>query len=646
MSFAVDPVRCVLVRDNRTILDNERVFAIVKSCQDIRYRAWPSNNVSSSFIQWSCPPPAGQYIMDRRVKILLPVRLVLTGTVQPGYRLLNPNRDAPRQFPIHSAANTFQFTINDCGISQNVGDIIHALLCFNTSKELLARDYSTTASCPDRSQSYNDLVGEVGNPLSMAGDSNFEDVVGRGGFGGYRVVYNPINNTGSARTQTAYVDMYIQEQVMVAPLYYGNFQEEGSGFMNVTSFDFNINFFNNGANRMWSHAADPTISVLTDNAAQMYFKDFPDVGTYPFTYGNAVPLLLINYLTPSEKLRLNITPNTPITWPYFSVIGTPTDLPALAYNQTATVQSNNYQLGSLPRRIMIYCRPQNSRYMANPSVTDCFYKINDITINFNNRLLLAECKPNELYNISRKNHLNMPASDFLGYPLYKVGGNTFDNANQYFGRGSILCLEPALDFGLNDYEASGMGGQWNFQIQNMSITNINSSGEWDDFPVSLYIIFVYEGAFTVESMSHAVTSISIVGPNDVINAVEDPSLHITYNDTQKVNGGSFYSNIKDLTMPLRDKLSRVNNYLTTKKPISTVASAIHDVASLPIVRDLPYASDVRGISGDVRDLSRKYGFGGGEIIGGQVMGGRKVSNRELQRELSNDIYSRIKRNRY
>lgn len=628
MSFAVDPLKCVLVKDNRTILDNERVFAIVKGGRDIRYRAWPSNNVSSSFIQWSCPPPAGPFIMDRRVKALVPVRLVFTGTVAPGQRLLNPNRDAPRQFPLHSATNTFQMTINDCGISQNVGDMIHALLCFNTNKELLARDYSQTPSCPDRSQSYNDLVNEIGNPLSMAGDSNFEDVVGRGGFAGYKVVYNPVNNTNQNATLTAYVDILICEQVMLSPCYYGNFQQEGSGFMNVTSFDFTINFFNNGANRMWSHAPDPAISVMTDNSAQMYFKDFPDVQNYPFTYGNIVPLLLINYITPSERLRMNITPTTPVTWPYFSVVPSPTDVPALAFGTTATVQSNNYQLGSLPRRIMIYARPQNNKYMANPSMTDCFYKINNITINFNNRLLLAECTPQELYNISRKNHLNLSYSDFIGQPLYKVGGNTFDNTNQYYGRGTILCFEPALDFGLNDNEASGMGGQWNFQIQNMSITNINSSGDWDSTPISIYILFVYEGAFTIQGLSHAVTSTSIIGEQDVLSAVGDPSLHIDYNDTQKVNGGNFYSNIKDI-IPSAKKLltgqcaKEINKFLKDSKVLS---KGLNAASYLPI--PLPgYQTGTKVAS----DIARNVGYG--QVMGGEVMGGKMVKHGDLYAKL-------------
>lgn len=624
MSYAADPVKVVLVRDKRTIVDNERFFAVVKSGENVRYQAWPTSSISTNSITWTCTPPSANTIMDRRIKMVIPVRLRITGIVAPGRTLLNPNRDAPRQFPIHAAANTFIANINGLSITQQIADTIHPMLNFNTNGELLSRDYSLSPSCPDRTQNYNDLVGEIGNPLSMNGDANFEDVVGRGGFSGYKVIDNPQNNTNQNAELTSYVDMLICEQVMMSPFYWGNFQEEGSGFYNVTAFSFTINFLTQGGNRMWSHADDPSISVVNDNGCLFAFSNFDSFGStgIPFSFEQNQPLLLINYITPLKELpgMSRITPSTPITYPYFQVTPNPTDVSFIPVQQGSNrmvIQGNNIQLQSLPRRIMVFCRWQNQTLFTNPKYTDSYFKINKLTISFNNKIIMSDAVPQELYDISRGNHLNLPYSDFIGQPMYKVGGN-FDNDNRYYGRGTILCFDPALNFGLHMDEAAGLGGQWNFQILNADVENITGFTP-TNAQVSLYAIFVYEGAFTITGQSSATNSISILSPNDVRNAAADPSMHVDYNDTQKVNGGSFLSNIKDL-----------NNALKKNKYISKAANAVSKVASAPFVRDLPYASDVSGFAGDVRDVASHFGYGGGEIMGGAMV-------------KHGDLYKRIKK---
>lgn len=635
MSLSYVPLNPVIVRDNRTILDTRKDYAIVKSGKEQKFKQWTSNNVSSGSIQWTVPPPSTSFIVDRRIKMQLPVRLVLTGTVQPGQYLLNSNYDAPRQFPIMSAINTIQLSINNYSVSQNFAEYIHALLCYNTDEDLFTRDYSMSAACPDRSQNYLDLINTVANPLSMAGDSpSIDNVRGRGGSACYHVSLNPQNNTNQPQQLTGYVDLLATEYLFLSPLYWGAFQQIGAGFINVNTMDFTINFLTLGPNRMWSHAADPNISTLIDNSAQMYFKDFPTADPnnnqnppIPFYYGNVQPLLFIHYITPSDALLIDN--HTPVTYPYHTITKYVTDVPAIPFGSTALLQSNNIQLSNIPKKIYIYCRPTNNNFYANPSMTDSFYKISGLTIQFNNRLVMSEASIQDLYEISVKNGLNLEYADFAGLPFYKVGGVGFDNNDLYYGRGSILCIQPD-DFGLYDNEAPGLGGQYNFQISNMSVTNINNSGDWDTFGVSIYVLMISEGSFTIPESGQASANLSVITQMDVLNAMENRSSHISYNQAALVQGGNFFSNLKK-------DLVKVNKFLQEHKPISRVSGLVADVAKSPLGDLIPYAPVVGDIARGVSKVSSALGYGGSvqDPSAENILGGRRINKR--------DLYDRIRR---
>src|SRR5690606_7413516 len=110
MSLSYQKLEPVQVRDPRTILDNERQYAVLKSGQQMTQKGWTTTSVSQSSISFSCPPPSGQIIVDRKVRLQLPIRLTFSGNAGAGNLLLRPGRDAPRAFPISSAIDTLQVT--------------------------------------------------------------------------------------------------------------------------------------------------------------------------------------------------------------------------------------------------------------------------------------------------------------------------------------------------------------------------------------------------------------------------------------------------------------------------------------------------------------------------------------------------------
>lgn len=614
MSLSYQPLEAVLVKDPRAIIDNKRVYSILKCGKRTTFKPWTSTSVSTANINFQTPPPSNAILVDRKITFTLPMRLTFTATVAPGFRVFNKNYDAPRAFPIHSMLDTIQLNINNAGITQNIGEIIHALLRFNADRKLFAKDYSETPTCLDCSQSYGDLIGTVHNPLSMYGDSNFDDVSNRGGFSGFKIVENPRNDLLVNQVLVGKIDMICTEQIMLSPLYWGG--ENASAFANVTSMDWVFNFLSSGpANRAWSHYNDPAVSVITASSVQ-----FNNLTTFKFDTNQ--PFLNITYITPDDTTMVN--PQMPITYPYFAVDKYVTDTyNSIPYNGTAQLQSNNIQLSSIPRRLYIYARPNNSFYYSNPGVTDCYYAIQSISLQFENYTgLFASATQYQLYEMSRKNHCNLSWSEWSGQGMYPIGGADWDQfSHQFSGPGSIICIEFASDIGLDNNEAPGLGqGTYNLQVA-VNIKNVNSSLEWNAAPISLYVIPVLEGSFTITNSGSALTQTSVVSVQDVLNAQQNPMY--SYLDVQEVNGGNFLSGLKNFGQKAISNIGRANKFLRDNKVISRGADVLGYVPGM-----------IGDTARDVGAVASKYGYGyEQERMGGVVLGGRSMSKQQLRNRL-------------
>lgn len=616
MSNNYTKLNTVLVRDPRVIIDNERVYSVLKCGKRTNFKSWNSTSVSSSSINFSAPPPSSNIIVDRKISLTLPFRLVVTAdTLAAGRRVLSPNNSALRAFPLQSALDNVIMTINNTSITQDFGEIIHSLIRFNAGENLLENAYSRTPTCLDRSQTYADLQTENGNPLGMYGDCNYKDVSGRGGFSEWKVVRNDENDGVNVPPYIAIVDAVVTEQLFMSPLYFGD--KNGSGFYNLNSFDMSFNFLNNAGNRMLSHNNDPADSVIA--SVQFAPNNFPYAQTNPFSYENNQPLLNITYITPDDSLM--ISPQTPITWPYFNVAKYVTETNAIPYGGRNDIYSNNIQLSTIPRRFYIYARQNNSTLYSNPGYTDTFYGINNISVQFENYTgLLAEASKFQLYEMSRKNHCNLSWSEWNGKNLYKVGGADFNNQDTYGGVGSIICIEFASDIGLDEYNAPGVGnGNYNLQIR-CNVENIDPTGNHDNLPVSLYVLVISEGTFTVVQSGSAVTQLSVISSQDVLNARSSP--FVDYTDVEDVNGGNFFSGLKKFGKGALDAAQKTNRFLRDTKAISKVSGVLSDIPG-----------PVGSVAGPVHAVSSMLGYGYDN--GGVLLGGQRASRSDMRKRLRN-----------
>ncbi len=591
MSLSYEKLNVVQVRDPRTILENKRDYAILRAGSQTTWKQFTTTSVSQSSIQFSCPPPSGGVIVDRKQYFLLPVRLTFTGTAPVGKLLLNPGQDAPRAFPLSSAIDTLQVSINNQSVSMNMADIIHPLLHFNTCTKLSERDYSMTPSLLDQAQSYSSLYGTNRSPLAFYGDSTDQAMMSRGGF-----PFTIVSNTNTS----AVVDMVICEPIFLSPFYWGH--GNSSGFYNVNTMDFNVTFLGNAGNRMWSHDATSSGVATSITSVSAQYSNFQGTA---FSYADNVPLMFFQYITPNETQVLPF--NRPITYPYFDVQRYPTDSAnAVAAGSNVIVNSNNIQLNSIPRRMYVFLREKNSDLYSTCHNPDTFFSIENISVQFMNKNgLLASANKRQLYEMSAKNHCALSWTQWSGGPVYLDGSF----GSQIGTVGSILSIEFATDIGLDSLDAPGKLGQYMLQV---NVTGKNISNR--SITPSLYIIVVAEGTFTIEGLGKASTNIGVISSEDILNAQQSP--FVNYKDVENINGGNFLSGVKDFGKMFLDGVKRWDD--RAGRALDTLMG---DVAP----------SVLRNMIPGMRALPNVASGNGGVSMGGVLTGGGQLMSREQLR---------------
>jgi hypothetical protein len=620
MSLSYKTLKPVRVLDPVTDVQSVKDYAILSGGGQVSWKAYTSTAISASSIQFSCPPPAGAFIVDRKQMITLPVRLTMTGTVTttdagftPSVSLLNAGFSAPRAYPFSSSLDTLSVSINNDSVSINMADVVQALLHYNIDNKLKTRDYSLTPNYPDQSFNYADLHGSTRSPLAFYADGLDGAPNQRGAFP-YTVVSNAtvVASTGGT-TATAVIDMLITEPIFLSPFYWGC--HDSQGFYNVNSMDFNLTFLNGGGNRMWSHDAITPVATSVAPAATvttnitnitMQFNAFSSPG---FSYNVSQPQLLFKYIRPN-LLQTGLGPNIPINYPYFEVQRYPTDIGTLAFSAGPQIfQSNNIQLNQIPRRMYILGRAANSALYSSPNLTDTYLAISNVNIQWaGQNTILSSATQAQLYMLNSKNHGDFTWGQWSGLAVNNAIYPPSFFSVPYGTTGGPLCLEFGTDIQLQPDECPGMNGQYQIQV-NATFQNMDATGAHDAVPMTFYLIFVMEGVFTITGLGSAVHQLGVVSKKDVIDAQTQPG--VNYRDVESVNGGDFLSGLRDFG-------SKIDNFLKNSKAISTLAPLVPGAG--------PYLSKIASNLG--------YGYGGCES-GGVAVGGKRLTKAKLRKTLRN-----------
>jgi hypothetical protein len=514
------------------------------------------------------------------------MRITFTGTPPLGESILMPGRDAPRAFPLASIVDTFQASINNQSVSINIADIVHALMHYNTDTYLKEHDYSLTPSYQDQSQQYGDLFLANRSPLGLYGNSPDGCQQARGGFP-FVVISNPVQVATPAVQLTSQIDIAFCEPIFLSPFYWGCSNE--AGFYNVNTMDFNITFIGQANTRIWSHDDNGGTNVISSISYTLGgLAGGPSGSSF---IGSGMPLMLFNYITPQETMV--IPPNVPITYPYFDVLRYVSDQELVPSGDSAPLISNNIQLSSIPRRMYIFARRKNVNLYSSPTYTDAFMQISNLNIQFLNKSgLLASMAPQQIYSMCVKNHCDLSWQDWSGGPVY-----TNDLVTAINTIGSVICVEFATDIGLDSLMAPGILNQSMLQVT-VQAKNIAS----DDFAPSLYIVAVLEGSFTIQGVGSASTNIGVLTPRDVLDCMQNG--HVNYADVERVNGGDFWSGLKNFGAKLWPYLKQAHDYIKKHHLLSEGLEFVPHPAAQVAAKGAKFLGYGEGVTMGGRQMSR------------------------------------------
>jgi hypothetical protein len=615
MSLSYQRLRPVLVLDPVTQIEKIKDYAILRGGDKISWKAYTTNAVSNSSFQFTCVPPSGGVITSRDVMITVPIRLNITGLITtnnaafaPPTSLINFGYDCPRAWAFASGVDTCRATINNDTVSVNVADVIHALLHYNIDNCLKTREYSMTPNYTDQSFNYADLHGSIRSPMASYGDGLDGITNQRGGFP-FTIVPGtnlPVIPTIAGTLASATIDFLVCENVFaLSPFFWG--RHDNQGFYNVNSMDFNWTILSGSAFRHWSH--DALTPVATSGTSSVFSNITAMTAQYnsfvpSFSYPISLPQMLFKYITPNV-LTTDLGPNIPISYPYSEIARYPLDIGFISYASGPQIfNSNTLQLSQVPRRMYIYGRYSNNALYTRCDLTDTYLSIINISVQFANQsTVLSSASTQQLYKLNVANHADFTWPQWSGYGVNNaiLPPSTF--YKPYGTTGGPLCLEWGTQIQLDGSDCPGKRGNYQLQVT-VTLQNMNSSGAADLIPMTLYIVIVQEGVFTITALGDATHQIGVVDTQDILNAQKNPA--VSYRDVEDYNGGDFFSGFKNV-------LSGLNNVLQKSKLASNLATLV------PVV------------GGPLSKSIANLGYGCND--GGVAVGGRRLPKSQLKKSL-------------
>ena len=223
---------------------------------------------------------------------------------------------------------------------------------------------------------------------------------------------------------------------------------------------------------------------------------------------------------------------------------------------TATIRSNTYQLNTIPSRIIVYVKEQESSVyggnVANlpvgdkvnyqnaidtmTSIPDCYGAIENIEINFNNsNSLLSSASQAQLFQLSSRNGVDLTFQEFIGRSketgrinLYVPGQEEQETPLV----GSILCLDMGRDLPQDPTSIPATSCNSNFSVQ----VRFNNPSE-RAITYELTILYVYAGVLVI-SPGSAFKYNSLLTRDEVLSL---PLLEGDCDD--RLKGGDFVSSV-------------------------------------------------------------------------------------------------------
>jgi len=521
-------------------------YAVVKGSQNVTPGKYTAISNSNSSVTWNIQTPSEATVLSRRIMIRNTISLSITGTLGAGAGvndlLINYGlTEALGPYPFQSLCNTIQMTINNNTISQNMRDVMFALLRFGDRRE--AERYNNAAPVGyDSYWDYADAVGANNSPLGAFNDlAPDESYQGRG----VARITSISGNLPGPGAKNIVLTFETIEPLLLSPLIFSDPKTNNQGFygiqvMNIVANVGSTNRILRSAQRLIGGAAtNLNVTLLSPNAfdtPQLFIQYYTRQPSDLVPARNVVPFAEYpRYLSSGQQQIPAAIPLTPAVAGSTQIA--PGVLPSFA--------SQTISLNSIPDRLIIFARKVLSNQTAYDA--DCFFPISRILVNFNNKAgLLSSATTWDLWRMSVESGSNATWSEFSGLSQKSAAASASQAAvsglRQIATSGAPLVLSMGKHIELDDVFAPGSIGQFQLQFQvdiNNFTSDVYAPGSWE-----LVLITQNTGVFVLERGTSQ-TYTAILSRSDVLAASSQPGYKSS--DVVRMVGGGVEDGYKDLS---------------------------------------------------------------------------------------------------
>jgi hypothetical protein len=598
-------------------ITDQETFGVLAGPALSTYTQFQAISASSSQIVFNIQVPSEAIVINREVYMASDVAFTITGGNVPnvGDTFLNWGlTEALNAFPLQSLMTTIQAQINNVSTSTNLQDVLPELLRMNDPRKLSAYN-SMTPSYPDQAYAqYQDAVstGAVpsnsnSNPLASYNNNGYDSYFQpRGSFPCTLTVEryvagvytdSSLVSSGANNTWKVGVRFTATEPFIGLSPFLNNTPMSNAGLMGINNMSIVCNIDSTckrlmGTAKTTITAGNVPPLALTAGSILPTCITGISLGFTP-QGGVAIPAfsatrLLFNFQTlqPEQYSRLS-SKNICGYSDYPRYLTSFNSSNIIETGKTMTLTSQNIQLNQVPSLLLIAVRvPMSDQGIAN---TSSFLEIENISVNFNSQSgLLASSTKQDLFQISKINGNNQSYYEWNGaVNNISTAGATQGNVSKVGGTGSLLVLNPALDFSMPSFLTGGSLGQFSLQF---NITVRNQYGY--NFSPEIICICKNDGLF-VTSQGTSVIYTALLDKQTTLRTKEQAPM-LDWNHHQRLVGGK-------LSNMALSALGKVGKYYRARKG---------DVA-------------------EAKEAFQGSGISGGGISGGGVSGGRHRLSRHL-----------------
>ena len=461
---------------------DQETFGVLAGPALSTYTQFQAISASSSQIVFNVQVPSESIVINRELLIGSDIAFTIRGSGVPvGENFLNWGlTESLQAFPLQELMTTIQAQINNVSTSTNLQDVLPMLLRMNDQRKL-GKYNSMTPSYSDQAWGeYKDGVnlGAIpantnSNPLASYNnngyDSNFQP---RGAFPvSLTVLHNitaggtdtSLESTNVADSWVVGVQFTCVEPFLALSPFLNTMPMNNAGLLGINNMSIVCNI-DNTCKRLMS-----TAQTVYDGVTGLPVPSYID--SIALGYG-AVPAfsntrLFFNFQTLQPEQYAKISSKNVVGYSdYPRYLTTFNNNASIASGATSVLTSQNIQLNQVPSLIMICARiPMSQQGIGN---TSSFLEIENISVNFNSQSgLLASAKKSDLYHISQRNGCNQSYYEWNGAV---VNDSASGNVSNVPTTGSLLVLNPALDFSMPSFLTGGSLGQFSFQF-NLTVKN-------------------------------------------------------------------------------------------------------------------------------------------------------------------------------